>query len=644
MQMFSQVHIKTIITLPGLALMLTLAMLPLLDAGFDHQVIYWILFLLLAGSITTTYRENWHLKLALDNPLLWYFIFVFWGGISIFWSLNPHRTLVEFLQIACYGLVFFLALRLNEDNIFRVGRIAFIAGVGVALFGISQHLFLKSSRIQATFTNANPLGIYLVMLFFLGWAYYLRRPNRWLAAGCLVLLVALALTGSRGSFICFLFALPLIFLRIRGKDLTRSLGKTALCIAVALVITQGIMVAAPYLQERIGSQRHLAAFLTRPETFITSSGEGRFAFWQVGGRLALNEPLTGYGLGTYHLAYYLEYLGDRWYARFAHNHYLQVLAELGLAGFGLLAGFLVTSGKKIWQWLKQEGERFPAYYPGLIAVTVAFLLHIGGDFSWNFPGSAVLFFAAVGVAVGSESSQVKAVKRIGYKYVIGIFSVLLILTIWQFTANIMYRQGIRLDSRGEITEAALVYDRANTLYPINSMAYSFSSRNYLQLAQENEDPDLLEKALVSAQRAVTLSPVDGNLHNNLGRLYWQMGKLEEAEEHLVLAVDYAAYRLKMFLDLGFFYLQQGRTEEAEAVLLSGLNLEEAATESARGEEGQERVETQLLQMHLLLGRIYFESGEQELADQHMQEAKYLHAEHPAVQQYFEYFEDSHLTY
>ena len=151
---------KSVLSLPAIALMLALFLLPLFDAGFDHHVIYWVLFLLLAVSIFIVYREKWNLNIDLHEPLLWYLLFIIWGGISIFWSINPHRTLVEFLQLVVYGLVFFLALNLNEDNTFRVGRIAFIAAVGIALFGISEYLFLTSGRIQSTFTNSNPLGIY----------------------------------------------------------------------------------------------------------------------------------------------------------------------------------------------------------------------------------------------------------------------------------------------------------------------------------------------------------------------------------------------------------------------------------------------------------------------------------------------------
>ncbi len=384
------------------------------------------------------------------------------------------------------------------------------------------------------------------------------------------------------------------------------------------------------MQEIAG--RHLLLFLTRHESFLASSGVGRLAFWEVAGRLAINEPLKGYGLGTFHLAYYLEYTNNEWYARFAHNHYLQVLAELGIVGFILIIGFFVACGKKVWQRIKKGVV--PYYFPGLLAAMVAFLIHIGGDFSWNFPGSAVIFFAVAGTAVGAVKDQDIDVKKIKYPYVIAVLIVFLLLSVWQFSANMMYRKGVILESQGNIYEATLVYDKANSFYPINSMGYYFASRNYLQLAKENNNPDFLDNAIDCAQKSVKLSPVDGKLHNNLGKIYWQMGNLDNAEYHLMLAVKYAAYRLGMFLDTGWFYFQQERMEDAKLILLKGLKLEEAAITSANSEEDQEMIKAQLLQMHLILGQIYFNEDEPELSDYHMQEVKKLDIKHPVVKQYF----------
>lgn len=576
----------------ALALMLTVVFLSLYDAGFDNNVLYWVLIPLLIVTILLTLRNKIILDISYTEPIVYYALFLLWAGISIFWSLNPHRTLVEFLQLSLYGATFLLASSLNEKSMLRVGRISIILGLAVALFGISQFLFLSSSRITSTFTNPNPLGIFLVMIFFASWGYYLRKRNRHLAVVSLIILAALILTGSRGSFICFILAAPFMMIGLQKSEIKKATIHTLFAVAGALVIAQVITIIAPYLQEAVGSRTALANFLTRPESFIARSGLARFNYWIVGMKTILNEPFAGHGLGTFFLAYYTEYDGGRWYSRFAHNHYIQTMVELGFIGFTLFLGFILTTARKAWKVVL--GGDYPIIVPGLIAAGIAFLINIGADFSWNFPGSAIIFFVICGCIVSIGRSPTAKKYRSSNIVLVGTLLIILLLTGWQLTANLLYRQGVILEGQGDLVSAAATYDRANAIYPINSMAYSFASSAYYRLAMENEGNTLLlTKALASANRSVELSPVDGNLHNQLGRIYWEAGYIEEAEQHLKLGVEYAAYRLNLLIDLAWFYIQQGRNDEAAAIIEKALLLEDAAVESARTDEDEQRVESYL---------------------------------------------------
>ncbi len=617
------------ITVAAFGLLIALVTLPMIEGGFDHNVIYWVLFFLLGITALSVAMSKEPLYINFKHPLAWYALFVIWGGISILWSLNPHRTVVEFLQLVSYGLVFFLATQLNKDNRYRVGRMVLITGVGICILGLSVYLFVGPSRIQATFTNSNPFGIYLVMLFCYVWGYYLRQPGKWAAGAALILLATLVLSGSRGSMIALLIALPLTLISFRGQALLRNIGKTVLCIFLALLISKGVIMTAPYTQGNVAAERLLTQLVTRADSF-PNSVEGRWVFWEVGGRLVLAEPVHGYGLGTQYLAYYLEYGGDRWYSRFTHNHYIQTAVELGLIGLGLLAGFIITCGLVIRRQFKRQ--KYPNYLPGVLAGMVAFLLHIGIDFSWNFPGTAVIFFALAGVAVGNKTStHNKEFFKLHYKIGIGVLVLLFLLTSWHYTAGAMYRHGVTLAMQDDIPGSTAFYDRANSFYPINPMGFLFASQNYLLMAREKEDDKLLEQSLALARRAVELSPVDGILQNRLGQLYWEMGSTDEAEQHLIGGVKYAAYRLGMFLDLGRFYMHQQRLEDAESIFIQGLELKDAALGSALDKE---MVKAQLVDLHLFLANIYHSQGKNDLVQYHFVEARELNKDHSVVKQYF----------
>ncbi len=613
------------------SLMITLSLLSLLNGGFDNEVVYWVLLALLAvsGWLLITGRSLFNI--AFDTPLLWYALFVFWGGMSIFWSLNPHRTLVEFLQLVCYALIILLSMQLQKDNFVKVGRMLLITGIGIAAFGIGEYLFVENGRIASTFFNPNALGIFLVLVFCFSWGYYLRRPNRILFAACLILFTSLLLTGSRGSLLSLILAAPFMLLGLKGRLRLTAIKQTLICILLAILLTQSIMEVATYLPKNKGIDKFLSQILLRSGSFLPSSVEGRWNFWQVGGRLFESNPIHGYGLGTFYLAYYQEYAGNRWYARFAHNHYLQTAAELGIVGVLLFGGFLLTLFLRIRKKMKQGC--LPDYFPGILVGLTAFLLHIGIDFSWNFPGVTGIFFAMAGVAVTETNYKHRSALKLSPRFGLVVLPLLVILTGWKLSSGILYAKGVQAASQANLVTSTRYYETANSFYPINPMGYYFVSKNYINKYKETKDRELLKKALASAQKAVNLSPSDGMLQNWLGKLYWAQGKQWEAEKHLLIGAKYGAYILQRYLDLGEFYLQANRISEAKSVLLQGLALKKAALQSARSEEDKEIAENNAIKIHLYLANIYFKDNKKESALNQIQLAKKLKPENPILQQY-----------
>ncbi|UMZ73504.1 O-antigen ligase family protein [Natranaerofaba carboxydovora] len=626
--MFFKLESSNQVSLPAFALMITLALLPLLDGGFDHNVMYWVLFLLLIVSLITFTTNKINILIDLYHPLFWYVLFFLWCGISIIWSLNPHRTLVEFLQLGIYGLVFMLALTLSEDNVYRVARIIVITGFGIALFGISEYLIISTGRIESTFTNSNPLGTYLLLIFLLLWGYNLKRSNVLLYLPSIIILSALFLSGSRGAFISLALSLPFVLIGARDKrELFSSVLKTIICFVLAVMLTHGIMAVAPYVQGVVSDEgRQFVEHVTRADSFVARSGAGRLEFWKVGARLGASEPILGHGLGTFYTAYFLEYVDGRWFSRFAHNHYIQMMAENGLVGLFLFMGFIFSIFRgAVYKYIQRKDS---IYFAGIVAAMVAFLIHIGAEFSFNFPGAAVIFFAAAGVMcrninwgdmnirnatminlsfISNNARKIRNLltdKYIGYKFVSVMLMFLLILTAWQYTGTIIHERGVSYEDEGELYKAAETYDIANTIYPIDSEVYSYASNAYWQLYKKTENESdtekFLNKSLSRLEQAVELSPVDSVLQNILADTYKEAGYYDKAEKHFQYAVDYAGFRIEMYLHLALFYLEQDQTQNAKEVLIEGLEIKEDARDSARSSEEAEGVESNIVLMKALL--------------------------------------------
>lgn len=85
--------------------------------------------------------------------------------------------------------------------------------------------------------------------------------------------------------------------------------------------------------------------------------------------------------------------------RYAHDEYLQVLADLGAIGLALLVMFLAAIGR-----LLRRGRTDPrrrALWAGAVAGAVAFAIHSGVDFLWHVPAVPLTVAVLVGLAVPS---------------------------------------------------------------------------------------------------------------------------------------------------------------------------------------------------------------------------------------------------
>jgi O-antigen ligase len=119
-------------------------------------------------------------------------------------------------------------------------------------------------------------------------------------------------------------------------------------------------------------------------------------------------PLFGTGLGTYMYAYAMyerESLGGR-VVDHAHNDYLELLAESGVAaalslilfGFGVL-GYLFVS------WMRRRDYLVRGVVLGCVAGAAAVLIHSFMDFNLHIPANAVYFAALLALGLRVVNSK-----------------------------------------------------------------------------------------------------------------------------------------------------------------------------------------------------------------------------------------------
>ncbi|MDR0434780.1 MAG: O-antigen ligase family protein [Gracilibacteraceae bacterium] len=98
----------------------------------------------------------------------------------------------------------------------------------------------------------------------------------------------------------------------------------------------------------------------------------RFVFFYDGLKIFARSPLIGLGLGGYENAIFS--VQDFYYTtKYAHNHYVQILAELGLLGFIPYLIFLIFTGRALWRAFRAGKQ--PAFTAALAACFVMIITH-----------------------------------------------------------------------------------------------------------------------------------------------------------------------------------------------------------------------------------------------------------------------------
>jgi hypothetical protein len=256
------------------------------------------------------------------------------------------------------GLGLFVALLcLCGERPFLAGRVAAVAAggaTGVAALNVNRFVCiwlragggaqslvanLRNVRISAVFSDYNAAGSYLAMMLCLmiGLVFAARRlPGRAAWAGCALLLAAaLWMTGSRSALPAIPFCLAWLIASALREWLHLAPWKP---LAVAVFAGALVVAAAvPYVPNG-GTSRPAIDML-----------RGRAELARAALRMSAAHPVTGVGIGRFfgESSAYISPDYRRTLPREnAHNQYLQILAELGVAGLVPFLWLLAAVGAR----------------------------------------------------------------------------------------------------------------------------------------------------------------------------------------------------------------------------------------------------------------------------------------------------------
>jgi O-antigen ligase len=352
---------------------------------------------------------------------------------------TPYETAEYLLTLSGYALVIVFVWHLrrtwHDSPWLTVWPLLVVSGLEAALGCYQAYVGAAADGARGTYMNRDHFSALLEMSLPFALTYPLaalqnhqsrnESPVRPAVKACVgialfvLLLSGILLSFSRGAFLASLAATLAVLAGIflvpsRGDGSERTTPRwvrwAALATASALIVVGFIF---------LPKDSFVARFAELPSTEGVSS-EIRLQIWKDTTRLVRAYPLFGCGAGSYGSCF-LRYknVAPMQTVDYAHNDYLQVLAEFGL--FGFVAGLILVArfvlcGIRGARRASSADERYVAI--ACLGAIVAILLHSFVDFNMYVPANGFEFAWILGIAAAYRGSvcrrNVKAISASAY--------------------------------------------------------------------------------------------------------------------------------------------------------------------------------------------------------------------------------------
>jgi O-antigen ligase len=259
------------------------------------MMMFSLLISIVMSHVTNMYFEGAYRSLLMFLPsIVCYFLVLF--------SINS-QIKAQYLSLVLIILTCFLAFEAIQQSLYGTN----IAGIGALVMSSitpdGEIDYVYRARWIGSFSDPNDLGLALVLPIPLLMYNIIFRKYivTWL---CLpVLLYALYLTGSRGSFLALIASLvSFVILKSRSKK----------GVMIGLFLAALLLLIGP----------------SRMDTYTDESSRGRVEAWYSALQMFYSHPFFGVGYGNFTEHNELT----------AHNSFFLVLAELGIVGFTFFCG------------------------------------------------------------------------------------------------------------------------------------------------------------------------------------------------------------------------------------------------------------------------------------------------------------------
>jgi len=351
-------------------------------------------------STTHEVKVRWS---PLFAPILVFFALIL-AQITFRRTAYLHDSLSELWLYIAYGILTFVSVQLVQSDdrvILRFGDALAIYGSFYAIFAVLQG-FTSEGRIYwaikpragtvyGSYVNHNHyaglMELMLPIVLALAFSGAVRGAKRGLLVFAATLMAAsVFLCQSRGGM--FAVTVEMVLLAIFWMRQFSPRKSAVIFVLFCLVTASFLAWIAP---QQIGSR-------------ITDTHDpARWLIHRDSIRMFAAHPFLGSGFGTFATAFpRYRVFYDGFFVNYAHDDYLQLLLETGLAGFGVAVWFVVVLYREGLRNLRSARLSQAAVISiAALAGCTGLLVHSFMDFNLHIPANAALFYVLCTIATAS---------------------------------------------------------------------------------------------------------------------------------------------------------------------------------------------------------------------------------------------------
>lgn len=517
-------------------------------------------------------------------PLTWWILaFSIYAVARYFTSEIEYVARKELLRIVVYTFLFLVVVNnLHRQESTQIVSFTMIGlGAGISCYAVYQFLtdspyvwhFIKpegyKGRGGGTYICPNHLAGFLEMLLPLALAYTLAGRGKILTKillgyAALLILAGIGATVSRAGWAACGLSLVLLFGVLAMQRGRRLPALVLLCVLVAGGIF--FVVKADPLKKR---------FSTNSTAGLTEL-DMRLELWDAAIRMWKENPWFGAGPGHYDARFRafrpfrIQMQPDR-----AHNEYLNIVADWGVAGGVLVLGGLATLGWSVfrtWRHVKRSenqvgtglSNKFAFVLGGSVGL-LALAMHSLLDFNMQIPGNAVLAVTLAALLVCHlrfATERYWASARAWMKIALSAILIIGVLFLgWQeFRLGREYIWLDRASSKGAFSpEQANALERAFAIEPNNAQTSYDIGESYRMRSFEGGEnyQEMAEQAMKWFEVGIKINPYDGYNYMRKGMCLDWMGRHKDAAPYFKKGDELDPNGYYMAAHMGWHYVQVG---------------------------------------------------------------------------------------